>query len=144
MNLLAVLLACVFCVLHPAVAASPSPVGVWRTFDDDGRETGRVEITERNQRLYGRITAIADPAKAKAICRDCTDERRGLPVVGLEFLRGLRQDGDVWDGGDVLDPQNGRVYRCSLRLEDGGRKLVIRGYIGLSLFGRSQTWVRVE
>jgi uncharacterized protein (DUF2147 family) len=144
MKLSLLLLAALFCAVSPVRAATMSPVGTWRTFDDDGRETGRVQIVERNHLLYGTITAIDDPAKKAAVCRDCTDERRNQPVLGMEFLRGLRADGDVWNDGTVLDPQNGRVYRCKLHLEDGGQKLVVRGFIGLSLFGRSQTWVRVN
>jgi uncharacterized protein (DUF2147 family) len=103
-----------------------------------------VQIVERDHLLYGTIAAIADPAKAKAVCRDCTDERRNQPVLGMEFLRGLHEDGDVWNDGTVLDPQNGRVYRCKMHLEAGGQKLVVRGFVGMSLFGRSQTWVRVN
>jgi uncharacterized protein (DUF2147 family) len=138
------LVAALVCAVLPARAAGLSPVGIWRTFDDDGRETGRVQIVERDHLLYGTIAAIADPAKAKAVCRDCTDERRNQPVLGMEFLRGLHEDGDVWNDGTVLDPQNGRVYRCKMHLEAGGQKLVVRGFVGMSLFGRSQTWVRVN
>jgi uncharacterized protein (DUF2147 family) len=63
-------------------------------------------------------------------------------VIGLDIIRGLHQDGEQWSGGEILDPENGATYRCSIRVEDGGRKLVVRGYVGFSLLGRSQTWLR--
>jgi uncharacterized protein (DUF2147 family) len=144
MRLVAVLLTVLLLGTAPGVAADPSPVGIWRTFDDDGKETGRIEITEQNNLLYGRIVAIADPAKAKAVCRDCTDERRNQPVLGMVVMNGLHREDDGWTGGHILDPQNGSTYRCSLSLGDGGRKLVVRGYLGISLFGRSQTWTRAQ
>ena len=126
-----------------AQAAGLSPVGDWRTFDDaDGKETGSVMIFDRGGVLYGTVTSIADPAKARALCTACTDDRKGKPVVGLQIIRGLKPDGDEWDGGEILDPQNGKVYRCLMRLQDGGQKLLVRGYIGISLIGRSQTWAR--
>ena len=126
-----------------AMAAGPTPVGTWRTFDDgDGKESGAVTIFERDGALYGNVAAIADPAKASATCTSCSDDRRDKPVLGLQILRGLKPDGAEWDGGEILDPKNGKIYRCSMHMEDGGQKLLVRGYIGISLLGRTQTWVR--
>ena len=128
-----------------AFAAAPTPVGTWRTFDDeDGKESGTVTIFDRGGVLYGDVTSIADPAKAHATCLLCTDDRKDKPVVGLQIIRGLKPDGAEWDGGEVLDPKKGKVYRCSMRMEDGGQKLLVRGYIGISLIGRTQTWVRKQ
>ena len=132
-------------VLAPALARAepPSPVGLWRTFDDKtGRERGLVRIWEQDGSLYGSIVSTVDPAEAKRSCDKCRDDRRGRPIIGLNIIRGLKQDGDRWAGGEILDPENGQTYRCSLRLEDDGRKLTVRGYLGLSLFGRSQVWRR--
>ena len=92
--------------------------------------------------LYGDVASIADPAKARATCNLCEDDRKDKPVVGLQIIRGLRADGAEWDGGEILDPKKGKIYRCSMRMEDGGQKLLVRGYIGISLIGRTQTWVR--
>ncbi len=126
-----------------AHAAMPSAVGTWRTFDDaDGKESGSVTIFDRGGVLYGNVASIADPARANAACTSCTDDRKDKPIMGMQILRGLKADGDEWDGGEILDPKNGKVYRCLMRLEDGGQKLVVRGYIGIALVGRSQTWVR--
>lgn len=122
--------------------ADLSPVGTWRTFNDVGRETGAVTISEDGGVLSGSIAAIDDPAKAGATCRKCTDDRKDKPVLGMQIIRGVRADGDQWDGGEILDPENGKVYRVKMHMADGGAKLVLRGFIGVSLFGRSQTWVR--
>ena len=132
-------------LLAPAIgfAAEPSPVGAWRTFDDlDGRESGFVVIFDRNGQLYGNITSISDRSKADAMCTRCTDDRKDKPVSGMQVIRGLQRDGDYWDGGQVIDPLTGKIYRCSTHLINDGRKLVIRGYVGIPLLGRSQTWIR--
>jgi uncharacterized protein (DUF2147 family) len=131
--------------IAPALADTASPVGLWRTFDDNtGRERGLVRIWQQNGALYGSVEATVDPAEAKRTCERCRDDRRGKPIIGLNIIRGLRQEGDRWAGGEILDPENGQTYRCSMRLEDGGRKLIVRGYLGLSLFGRSQVWLRAQ
>lgn len=135
----------------PAVAhaqtppASSSPVGLWRTVDDKtGRESGAVRIFERNGVLYGTVERITDPARAKMVCTLCPDDRKDKPLMGLSLLRGLKPDGAGWSGGTVIDPESGSIYRASMKLEDGGQKLSMRGYLGISLLGRSQTWVRIE
>ena len=126
-----------------AHAAGPSAVGKWRTFDDaDGKESGSVTIFDRGGMLYGDVTSIADPAKANATCTLCTDDRKNKPILGMQILRGLKPDGAEWDGGEIVDPKNGKVYRCLMRLQDGGQKLEVRGYVGISLVGRSQVWIR--
>jgi uncharacterized protein (DUF2147 family) len=136
--LLATLLIC-----GMAQAQGLSPVGTWRTISDTtGHESGRVEIWAQDGKLYGRVSFILDPTKRHAVCVKCTDDRRDQPVMGMQIIRGMQPDGAHWDGGEILDPENGQTYRCSMRLSDDGRKLVVRGYVGLSLFGRSQTWIR--
>lgn len=128
-----------------AAPEPPSPVGTWRTFSDKtGRERGLVRIWAQNGVLFGSIEGTIDPAEAKRTCDKCRDDRHGKPVLGLNIIRGMRQDGDRWTGGEILDPETGETYRCSMRLEDGGRKLTVRGFVGVSLFGRSQTWLRAQ
>ena len=127
----------------PGFADAVSPIGLWRTFDDKtGRERGLVRIWEEDGVLYGRIENTIDPAEAKHVCDKCRDDRKGQPIIGLNIIRGMKRDGERWSGGEILDPENGETYRCAMRLEDGGRKLVVRGYIGISLLGRSQVWLR--
>lgn len=129
-----------------AVSAQPSPVGFWTTVsDDDGRPTAVVEISERDGELSGVVRALLVPADHDdSLCGRCSGARRNQPIVGLEILSHMRPDGSEWSGGEVLDPESGRSYRAIMHLEDDGRRLVVRGYIGRPLFGRSQSWYRRE
>jgi uncharacterized protein (DUF2147 family) len=127
--------------------AQASPAGLWKTIDDDTKkEKSLVRITESNGVFSGRIEKLLDPdTKPDAVCEDCTDDRKGKPVLGMTILRNLKPGTDdkaVFDGGDVLDPKNGKVYRARLKPVDGGKKLELRGYIGP--FYRTQVWMRVE
>lgn len=131
-----------------AAAAQETPVGLWKTLDDDnGQPKSLVRIVEMRGVLSGRIEKLLDPDDAPdSRCQRCTDERRDQPVVGLTILRNVRR-GDrpgVWDGGDILDPDNGKVYQVRLSPARDGRQLEVRGYLGVPLLGRSQTWLRVE
>jgi len=125
--------------------APPTPEGLWKTYDDrTGEARALVRIYRQDQGLFGRIETSFGPGESEARCDACTDERKDQPIVGLLILRNLKPDEDGFAGGDILDPESGSVYRCTLRLEDEGRKLIVRGYIGLSLFGRSQSWLRAD
>lgn len=137
---LSVVLAC------GAVQAQVSPVGLWKTIDDDGKtEKSLMRITESGGVVSGKIEKIFNPAKQNDVCEKCSDDRKDKPVLGLQVLRGLKQNADdkeVWDGGQVVDPENGKTYRAQVRPIEGGKKLQFRGYIGP--FYRTQVWVRVE
>ena len=130
--------------LGPTARAQSSPVGLWNTISDvDGRPTAVVEIRLANNELTGFVRQLLVPADPQdSLCGKCSGDRKGQRIVGMEILRHMRPDGDGWSGGEILDPENGRTYRATLKLVDGGRRLVLRGYIGLPLFGRSQTWLR--
>lgn len=140
------------CLLATALAlgagvalAQPTPVGVWKTIDDDTHaEKSLVRITEAGGVLSGKVERIFEAAKAGARCEACTDERKGQPVLGLQIIRNARPDAEreLWEGGDILDPANGKVYRLRLKPLNGGKRLQVRGYIGP--FFRSQEWLRVE
>jgi uncharacterized protein (DUF2147 family) len=139
--------AAVAVVVHAAAFAEASPVGLWKTIDDGTQqEKSLVRITESGGVLTGRIEKLLDPAaKPDVVCDKCTDERKDKPVLGMTILRNLRNNADDkewWDGGDVTDPNNGKVYKARLRTIEGGKKLQMRGYIGP--FYRTQTWLRVE
>jgi len=127
----------------PALAqAADSPVGLWRSVDDEtGQPKALIRIVERNGTLTGRIEKILTD-KPDAVCDKCTDERKGKPVQGMTILTGLKPEGNEWTGGEVLDPANGKLYKARAKVVDGGRKLDVRGFIGISLLGRTQTWVR--
>ncbi len=126
--------------------AQMSPVGLWRNVDDKtGEVKAEIRITEANGVVNGRIVRrLAKNARPDAVCDECTDDRKGQRLDGLEIIRGARKaDGkDVWEGGKILDPENGRDYALRLTPQDGGKRLDVRGSIGP--FGRTQAWVRVE
>ncbi|WP_457422847.1 DUF2147 domain-containing protein [Roseateles sp. P5_E7] len=133
-------------LLSPVLAfAQTTPVGLWKTIDDDGKTAkSLVRISEQGGTLVGSIDKLLDPKDpGDAKCDKCSDDRKDKPVVGLQIIRGVKAEGDgVWGGGEVLDPNNGKTYRTRLKPVDGGRKLEMRGYIGP--FYRTQTWIRVE
>lgn len=130
--------------LRAADARLASPIGLWQPLDSAGRPLGLIHIFEANGLYYGRIEASSPSDDRSTRCTRCTDERRGQPIIGLVLMRHLRPQNGQYVDGDILDPDTGRIYRCSLRLTDGGHQLVMRGYLGISLLGRSQTWQRVE
>ncbi len=133
------------CATAAGVRAQTTPAGLWRTFDDrTGRERASVLIERQGDVLTGRIVGVVNPADGARICEQCPGERKGKPILGLTIITGMRRDGDHWGGGQILDPQTGSVYRCTMRLSDGGRTLIVRGFVGFSLFGRSQTWRRAR
>ncbi len=135
-------MALVVALASPALAQN-TPVGLWRTVDDKtGKERGLVRISEANGLLNGRVEKIFDPVAAARMCEKCTDDRKGKPVLGLDVLRGLKPDGDGWGGGQIVDPETGSIYSASAKVTDGGKHLVLRGYLLVSLLGRSQTWTR--
>ena len=136
--------------LAGAVAmAQMTPVGLWKTIDDkDGTAKSEIRILESGGVVSGKIEKVLDPkAQADARCVECSDERKDQPIVGLELLRGLRKSDpgqDRWDGGTIVEPSSGKVYKVQLTPIDGGAKLEVRGYIGAPLFGRTQTWIRLQ
>jgi uncharacterized protein (DUF2147 family) len=133
-------------VLHAtAHAAELSPTGLWKTIDDNtGQPRGLVRIKEVNGQYEGKVERIfpkpGEPPDPK--CEKCEGSRRNQPVIGMTILWGMTKQGDEYQGGEILDPENGKVYRARMRFLDGGTKLDVRGFIGTPLFGRSQIWLR--
>jgi uncharacterized protein (DUF2147 family) len=131
-----------------APAGLASPVGSWHTIDDkDGRPRGIIEIVEKNGVLEGRIAGTLRTGEpADRVCSLCPGERRGQKMLGLLILSGLKREsqatGAAWSGGEILDPDSGKIYRVRLQLEDDGRTLNVRGYVGFALLGRTQRWQR--
>ena len=133
------------CGLAPSAFAADlgSPAGYWKTIDDDdGKEKSIVQLWVKDGLLYGKIVKLfEDP---DATCKKCEGDLKGKPVMGMQILTGLKKDGDEWSGGRIMDPANGKTYKCYVELREGGKKLKVRGYIGISLFGRTQYWYRAE
>jgi uncharacterized protein (DUF2147 family) len=126
-----------------AAQAQNTPVGLWKTVDDHtGQDKSLVRISESGGVVSGRVEKLLHPSKPNPLCDKCSDERRGKPIVGLSIIEGLRQHGDVWEDGKILDPENGKIYTVRLKPVDAGRTLEVRGYIGP--FFRTQIWSRVE
>jgi uncharacterized protein (DUF2147 family) len=125
-------------------AAQSTPAGLWNTIsDDDGRPTAVVELREVGGAYVGTVRALLVPADHDdSLCTKCSGDRKDQRIVGMQILWNMRPDDDGWSGGEILDPENGKIYHARMKLADGGRKLVVRGYIGLPLFGRSETWIR--
>ena len=122
---------------------APSPIGVWKTFDDKtGKEKAVVRIYESDGKVFGKIIQSFKPGAETRVCVPCTDERKNQPIIGLVIIRNMKKDGNEYAGGDILDPESGSVYRAKMHLEQDGARLVVRGYIGFSFLGRSQTWQR--
>lgn len=125
-------------------ANAQSVVGKWKTFDDETKEAKSiVEITERGGKIYGKVIEILNPAKKNIKCQNCSGADKDKPVLGLEILKGLSKDGKEYSDGKILDPSNGKLYKCTVSL-DGNDKLKVRGYVGISAFGRTQVWTRVK
>ncbi len=136
------------CALALAMGASAqsTPVGVWHSIDDkSGEAKAEIRLSEAGGVVSGRIERFlrkdADPARR---CTDCQGDRKDQPVLGLEIIRGARKAAgkEVWEGGKILDPENGRDYTLRLTPIEGGRKLEVRGSV--AFIGRTQTWVRVQ
>jgi uncharacterized protein (DUF2147 family) len=127
-------------------AFAQSPAGLWKTIDDKtGKERAHVRITEASGVLSAKIEKLlADDAKPDAKCDQCTDSRKDQPIVGMTIMRNVKKNGDVYDGGDILDANNGKVYKVRLTLASDNKKLDVRGYVGTPMLGRTQTWQRVE
>jgi uncharacterized protein (DUF2147 family) len=127
--------------------AQATPAGLWKTIDDETKaEKSLVRITDNGGVFTGKVEKILTD-KADAKCVECTDERKGQPVQGMTILRGIKPDANekgTWVGGDILDPNNGKIYKVLIKLADGGKKLDVRGYVGMPMLGRTQTWLRVE
>ncbi|GAB3039496.1 hypothetical protein GCM10027285_24790 [Oleiagrimonas citrea] len=128
----------------PALAATHSPVGTWKTIDDDtGQAKAIVQLTEHNGVLEGKILQVLKSDDGPhPLCKKCDGKRHNQPIEGMTFVWGLTRDGDEWDGGRILDPKTGKIYKAKMELVDGGQKLKVRGYIGFSLLGRTQIWLR--
>jgi uncharacterized protein (DUF2147 family) len=130
-----------------AWADNTSPIGLWKNVDDvSGKPRALIRITESKGVLQGRIEKAfpAPNENPNPKCEKCEGALKNVPVVGLVMLNGLKKDGDEYTGGQILDPDNGQTYRSKIQMIEGGKKLSVRGYIGVPALGRSQTWIRQE
>ena len=127
-------------------AAQPSAVGLWEQVDEkSGQPESWFKITERNGVYQGNIVKIFfKPGEDENwACDKCEGNERGKPVLGLALIKGMQRQGLSYENGTIMDPRDGTVYRALMKLSPDGQKLEVRGYLGISLFGRSQVWNRL-
>ena len=131
-----------FFLLFSAQVLAQSPVGIWKTIDDDdGEAASHIEIYEKDGVYHGKvIKLLRDPEDT--ICKECDGDKKNQKIVGMEILWNLKKYKDYWSYGKILDPKNGKVYKCNIRLNNND-KLTLRGYIGIPALGRSQVWYRI-
>ncbi|OJX31771.1 MAG: hypothetical protein BGO74_04930 [Burkholderiales bacterium 68-12] len=142
-----VLAAIVSIVIAAPSWAQMTPEGLWRNVDDKtGEAKAEIRIKADAQGVLSGVLErrLTKDAKPDDVCKECSDDRKDKPLLGLEIIRNARKaDGkDQWEGGKILDPENGRNYTLRLTPIEGGKKLEVRGSIGP--FGRTQTWIRVQ
>jgi uncharacterized protein (DUF2147 family) len=138
------LLALALAIGAPALAADTSPVGTWTTIDDaTGKPKSIVQITESGGKLEGKVLEVLQSEQGPhPLCKECDGDRKDKPIEGMTIIWDVQKDDDVWDGGKILDPKNGKIYKVKLTLTDNGQKLDVHGYVGFALLGRSQVWER--
>lgn len=141
MKILRTFLTLVFSVFMLSLSAQ-SPLGIWKTVDDNTGETrSKMELYLNDEgELEGKIHELMD-ADAPETCDLCPGDKKDAKLVGMVIMWGLEEDGKQWDGGRIMDPENGKTYKCYIELESE-KKLKVRGYIGISALGRTQYWYR--
>lgn len=139
--------AALLCASALLAYASDSPVGLWRTIDDKtGKEKSLVRIVEANGELRATVEKLfREPhEEPNPNCDKCAGDRKNKPVLGMTIMTGLKKTGNEYEGGEILDPANGKTYKCKMWTTEGGKRLNVRGFIGVSVLGRTQVWIREE
>lgn len=125
-------------------AQNQSVIGKWKTIDDEtGKAKSIVEIYEKSGKIYGKVVEILDVEHKNNVCSECSGSDKNKPILGMIIIKGLTKEGSEYTNGKILDPKNGKTYKCSVILE-AKDKLKVRGFIGISLFGRTQYWYRAK
>lgn len=124
----------------------PSAVGLWEQVGDDGRVSGWFQIYDRGDGIYeGKLVKMfhrpGEPTNP--ICTRCPGEQRNQPTLGLTLIKGMKREGNSFVNGSILDPRDGNVYNARMDLSPDGQRLMMRGFLGIELFGQTQTWRRL-
>lgn len=150
-KIITLVLACLCVFMLPyAYAANLSPIGYWKTIDDvSGKPKSILHIFQSGNAIYGKVVKIfPKPGNDQnQVCEECVGAWHNKRIVGVTVMQGLTQDASnpaEWDDGTILDPISGKTYKCMLTVIDNGQRLDVRGYLGISMFGRTQTWIRVS
>ena len=133
--------------LAASAPSAASPVGRWKSFDEEtGQAKSIISLYVEKDELKARIDSLLPvPGKdPNRVCEKCDGDRKGKRIQGMIVAWGLALKENAWEGGRILDPANGKIYRCRITMDPGGKTLTVRGFIGFSLLGRSQKWERVN
>lgn len=130
--------------LFTSQLSSPTVIGKWKTIDDQtGKPLSVVEIYEHQGKIYGKVVEILNAENRARKCVNCSGDDKNKPIMGLVVIKGLKKNGSEFSNGKILDPKSGKLYQCYIELENKD-KLKVRGYLGISLLGRTQYWHRVK
>jgi uncharacterized protein (DUF2147 family) len=151
-DMLKIMQFCLACIINGlfvtttvfAAASHDSPLGLWKTHDDQGKLTGYVRITEDKGVYTGVIEKGLETDKEDKYCTACKDARKDQKLVGMTMMKNVKAKGDAYEGTEILDPFSGNTYRVKLTLKEAGNIMEVRGFVGFSLFGRTQIWHRAE
>ena len=126
--------------------ADQTAAGLWKSIDDKtGKPRSLIRISENNGEFSAAVEkGLLATDTGDAVCDKCEGARKDQKIVGMTIMEGMKQSGSTYQGGTILDPNNGKTYKCKMKLDETGKKLEVRGFIGVSLFGRSQIWSREE
>ena len=125
-------------------AFAQSPVGTWVTIDDTTKKPKSiVEISEAGGKLTGKVVKVLQSDSGpNPVCVKCTGANKGKPVEGMTIITNVKKSGSAWDGGKILDPKTGKVYDVKMTPAANGKTMQVRGFMGVSLLGRTQVWQR--